>query len=193
MPAPKEWQNRVGVQPRSFTCGHCGNLVGSNTGYAATRDGNAFIYLCPYCDQPTYFSGDHQVPGAIFGNAVEHLPVDVHNLYEEPRNAVAASAFTGAVLLCRKILMNVAVSQGAPESRPFIEYVEYLADNGYVPPQGKGWVDHIRKRGNEANHEIVVMGRAEAEELISFVEMLVKFVYEFPSKVPPTPLDIQES
>ena len=60
----------------------------------------------------------------------------------------------------------------------------YLADNGYVPPNGRGWVDHIRKKGNEATHEIALMQQGDAEELISFVEMLLKFIYEFPARVP---------
>ena len=81
--------------------------------------------------------------------------------------------------------MSIAVAQSAPEGKKFIEYVEYLADNGYVPPNGKGWVDHIRKRGNEANHEINLMSRADAEELISFSEMLLKFIYEFPARIQP--------
>jgi hypothetical protein len=83
--------------------------------------------------------------------------------------------------------MNVAVSQGAEAGNTFISYVEYLAANGYVPPNGKGWVDHIRKKGNEATHEIVLMSKDDAQELISFVEMLLKFIYEFPSRVPPGP------
>ena len=45
-------------------------------------------------------------------------------------------------------------------------------------------MDHIRKKGNEANHEIRLMKKADAEELISFSEMLLKFIYEFPQRVP---------
>ena len=82
--------------------------------------------------------------------------------------------------------MNIAVSQGAAPGESFMEYVEYLANNGYVPPKGKGWVDHIRKKGNEANHEIVLMTMGDADELISFTEMLLKFIFEFPSRVPTT-------
>jgi hypothetical protein len=48
-------------------------------------------------------------------------------------------------------------------------------------------VDHIRKKGNEANHEIAIMSRTDAEELISFIEMLLKFMYEFPARIPPPP------
>lgn len=80
--------------------------------------------------------------------------------------------------------MNIAVTQGAAAGLKFIEYVEYLANKGYVPPNGKGWVDHIRKKGNEATHEIKLMEFEDAIELISFSEMLLKFIYEFPARVP---------
>lgn len=83
--------------------------------------------------------------------------------------------------------MNVAVQQGAKENLKFIEYVNYIADQGYVPPNGKHWVDHIRKKGNEATHEIAVMGEADARELIVFIEMLLRFIYEFPSMIPSPP------
>lgn len=42
--------------------------------------------------------------------------------------------------------MNIAVDQGAKEGLKFIEYVTYLSDNGYTPPNGKHWDDHIRKK-----------------------------------------------
>jgi hypothetical protein len=127
------------------------------------------------------------MPGIPFGQPVAHLPTDIEALYLEARRCTSASAYTASVLLCRKLLMNVAVSLGAKAGEPFIFYVEYLAANGYVPPNGKGWVDHIRKKGNEATHEIHLMKQGDAEELISFLEMLLKFIYEFPKKIPTTP------
>ena len=80
--------------------------------------------------------------------------------------------------------MHVAVEKGAKEGESFVSYVEYLAGQGYVPPDGKAWVDYIRQKGNEANHEIKVMNAQDAQALITFIEMLLKFVYEFPKKVP---------
>ena len=90
-------------------------------------------------------------------------------------------------MLSRKMLMNIAVGEGAQEGLSFVGYVEYLADKGFIPPNGKAWVDYVRKRGNEANHEIALMGEADARALITFVEMLLRFVYEFPQMVPKTP------
>ena len=77
--------------------------------------------------------------------------------------------------------MNIAVQKEASENLTFIEYVEYLSSKGYVPPDGKDWVDHIRQKGNEATHEIKLIEKKDAEDLVVFSEMLLKFIYEFQS------------
>ena len=181
------WNNSYGLGPRRFTCGHCGNLVASVVGYVHDT-GQQFIYVCPNCDNPTFYNAKQEpLPGVAFGNSVLHLPPTIESLYMEARRCTSASAYTASVLLSRKLLMNIGVAQGAEEGKPFIFYVEYLASNGYVPPNGKGWVDHIRKKGNEATHEIILMSDTDAKDLISFAEMLLKFIYEFPNRVPPAP------
>jgi hypothetical protein len=122
-----------------------------------------------------------------YGNTVEHLPSDIASLYAEARNCLSVAAPTASVLACRKLLMNVAVSQGADEGKNFTEYVTYLSDKGYVPPNASGWVDHIRKKGNEATHKIPQVSQADAQDLITFLEMILKLVFEFPNRVPKTP------
>ena len=74
---------------------------------------------------------------------------------------------------------------------PYLGARHYLADTGYVPPNGRGWVDHIRSRGNEANHEIVMMSREQAKDLVTFLEMLLRFIYEFPARAIPPAGDAQ--
>ena len=172
---------------RKFTCGFCDALVASDKGYLSNANTNVCVYLCPYCHRPTFFEHGDQHPGVAFGGAVQKLPVDIGALYDEARVCCSSSAYTGAVLLLRKLLVNIAVNKGAPENKKFIEYVEFLSDKGYVPPDGKGWVDHIRQKGNEATHEIKLMGQTDAEELITFSQMLLKFIYEFPSFIAPAP------
>lgn len=124
-----------------------------------------------------------QFPGFIFGNPVEKLPQNIEALYNEARECVKANAYTASVLTCRKLLMNIAVDKGASGGMNFIEYIEYLSNKNFIPPDGKAWVDRIRQRGNEANHEIVLMIKEDSEELIIFIEMLLKFIYEFPGKI----------
>jgi DNA-directed RNA polymerase subunit RPC12/RpoP len=177
------WNGFTNLPSGEYVCGFCGKVVASATGYLS-KVPNHKIYICPHCGNPTFFQGSTQVPGVAPGVEVLNLPEDIQVLYREARNCVSAGCQTAAVLTCRKLLMNVAVGLGADPNKSFISYVEYLAEKGYVPPNGKGWVDHIRKKGNEANHEIRLMTQPDAEELISFSEMLLKFIYEFPSRVP---------
>lgn len=188
---PLLWQNPLGpMEPRGYVCSYCGHFVGPAQGWWTTNTSpQARIYLCSYCGSPTYFDFQgKQYPGAPFGNAVESVPQDVAALYAEARSCMAVNSYTSAVLTCRKLLMHIAVEKGAQAGKTFLEYVDYLAQKGYVPRDGKGWVDYIRTKGNEANHEIQVMWSADATDLITFLEMLLKFIYEFPAKVkPPSP------
>lgn len=181
------WHNASGLGSRTYTCGYCGNVVASSLGFSSANNADYRVYICPHCDKPSYFTAQEQMPGVAPGAEVTGLPAEVASLYREARNSVAASAHTGAVLICRKLLMNIAVAEGAPVGQSFLQYVEHLATAGYVPPKGKGWVDHIRKKGNEATHEIVLMARPDAQDLVTFTEMLLKFIYEFPTRVPKTP------
>ena len=41
-------------------------------------------------------------------------------------------------------------------------------------------IHHIRTKGNEANHQIVIMSKEDGEQLITMVEMLLKNIFELP-------------
>lgn len=178
------WIQSATIESRSFTCGHCGNPIASNLGYS-NQMSKERIYLCHACGKPTYTDiGGIQVPGASFGTAVQHIPnSDVTNLYDEARHCMQVNAYTASVLCSRKLLMNISVERGAAEGKSFVEYVRFLETKGYLPPDGKDWADHIRTKGNEATHEVHIMTRDDAADLLTFVEMLLKFIYEYPGTI----------
>jgi hypothetical protein len=183
------WTNATDVRPESYICGFCGDKVASGKGYEGSdsRSGTrqfGFIRICPSCKAPTFFSAFKRYPREKPGKDVGSLPEDLSLLYQEARLAAGAGAYTSAVLACRKMLMHIAVAEKAAPGLSFLEYVVYLDNNGFVPPRGKGWVDYIRTKGNEANHEIVLMGESDTTALISFIEMLLRFIYEFPNMIP---------
>jgi len=185
------WQRTQDLPQISFVCGFCNVTVSSIKGYklgiGADGSGSQIggLYICPGCGGPIFSSpsGD-RFPAPALGNPVQHVPSELNSLYEEARRCTGQNCYTAAVLVCRKILMNIAVQQGAPQNLKFIEYVNFLAEKGFVPPNGRHWVDHIRKKGNEATHEIALMKVSDAKELLVFVEMLLRFVFEFPRMVP---------
>lgn len=186
-----QWISLQELRAQRFQCGYCGHIVSSDRGYGLMVSSyqRGGIYVCPDCKSPTfqYPSSENRVPGTSFGHSVGHLPAEIQTLYEEARTCTSNACFTGAVLLLRKLLMNIAVAQGASEGLTFFKYVDYLSEKGFIPPNGKHWVDHIRKKGNEATHEIVQMTSSDAQDLITFMEMLLRFIFEFPSSIPPPP------
>jgi hypothetical protein len=141
----------------------------------------ARILICPTCAKPTYFEGVNQVPGVAYGRPVQHLPADLDEVYTEARNCMAVNAFVPAVLTARTILMHIAVEQKADEGKDFKYYVDFLVNGGFVPPNATKWVDHIRKKGNDATHRIDLMTRDDAEKVLRFIEMILLFLYEYPN------------
>jgi hypothetical protein len=181
------WRNtesRFGSQ--DYQCAYCGRHVAASEGYWCVGQNDSLdhtICICPKCNSPTYFERhQNQIPRPPFGETVSHIDEPkVEAVYQQARRCTSYGAFTAAVMLCRKLLMNIAVQKGAPENQSFQDYVTYLDERGYVPPNGKKWVDAIRQKGNEANHEIHLMTEKDASNIVRFSEMLLRFIYEMPN------------
>ena len=180
------WYNHGSIESVNYQCGYCGKDIISDKGYwTDPRVGEkGLIAICHYCNRPTYFdSQSNQYPGSFFGSTVYHIPTkEISELYNEARRCMAVNAYTASILCNRKLLMNIAISKGAEKGLSFQKYVDYLELKGCIPPEGKDCVNHIREKGNEATHEIRMMSQEDAEDLITFTEMLLKFIYEFPYK-----------
>lgn len=73
------------------------------------------------------------------------------------------------------------VSETVPTN--FFIAVEALVDSGLVPPKSKDLLDHIRNTGNKATHELDDVSKQDAEQLIIFLEAVLRFQYEFPAKL----------
>ena len=186
-----EWNHIQEIATRQWRCGYCDRDVASDRGWYASRfevggydRPTGFVALCPRCDMPSVMGpeGPQTIPPSAFGEAIDHLPDDVATLYEEARRAISAGEPNCAALACRKVLMHVGVEKGAPEGGSFVSYVDHLANNGYVPPDARDWIDEIREHGNDANHEIDLITSEEAEVVVDFTAMLLRVIYEYPER-----------
>lgn len=176
------WADSHPTEQFSYLCGFCGKSAAPGKMYVSTNNNNR-IYICPNCTQPTFIDvhNDKQTPQPRLGRDVDGISQkDVAGLYQEARDCTSVRAYTATVMVCRKILMNLDVQHKAEENRQFAYYVDYLADKGFVPPQGKKWVTAIKDRGNDANHEIDPMNEKDAQLILHFTEALLRFNYEMP-------------
>jgi len=178
------WYNPQNIMPHSYQCGYCNKEVGPNSGYYGETNNKivATIVICSYCNKPSFFFESSQTPSIRLGNDVGNISEEsVKKLYNEARDCTSVGAYTSAILVCRKIIMHLAVEKGAIPGESFVSYIDFLENGHYFPPNGRPWVDKIRQKGNEANHEIISVNKDEAQELLLFVEFLLRFIYEFPS------------
>lgn len=186
-----EWQGTQQSSSPKYGCGHCGTEVGSSKRYlfkSSTADEpDGHLFICPICNRPTYVLGDfeEQVPGPLAGRTIKGITdVDVENLYDEARKALANGAPSAAVLVCRKLLMHMAVVKGAEENQGFTYYADYISDEHIVGEPFSGVVAHIKDQGNKENHELDVSSVAEATMLLRMVEFVLASIYELPGMVP---------
>jgi hypothetical protein len=184
----RTWGNVGKVPQAEWTCGYCSRFVASDQGWqlSPVSGGYMHIRVCSNCGAPTFFltNDTDYAPAPLPGHAVDNVPSDLAILFQEARASAGAGAPTAAVMTCRKILMHIAVQEGAKENLSFKAYVNFLAENHYTPPKSDKWVDYIRDLGNDANHEIKVMTAQDARIVIKFVQMLLEFLYEAQGMVP---------
>jgi len=185
-----EWVDYKDQSHIRFKCGYCGVDTSPSKGWRSTNTNGiiGYVLICTSCNQPSFViaSGTNvttTTPSPKLGNEVQGLPDEILHLYDEARSCSSIKAYTSVVLTCRKILMHIAVNKGASEGMSFIKYIDFLGENGFIPPDGREWIDHIRSKANEANHEIKIMDKVEAENLLVFTEMLLRLIYEFPSRL----------
>lgn len=168
----------------NYVCGHCynrvsGAVVASYSWQDQVRNTikNQWV-LCPGCAKGSILINGKAIPGTVFGPSIQGLSADVEAVYDEVRNCMKANAFTASELLCRKILMHIAVEKAAPEGKPFVFYLDHLERAGYVTPPMKGWVNAIRANGNEATHAIAAPSKERAESTVMFTAELLRLTYE---------------
>lgn len=195
-PLEGSWSELQRIEGVQYVCGFCGSITAPTHGYMTREIGvfgegvnvvetGGYIYICPNCNRPTFIheteKDREQVPGQKFGRNVQYLPTDISKLYNEARDCMSVGAYTATAMICRKLLMHIAVEQGAEAGKSFKHYVDHLKNRALVSEEQVKWVDKIREEGNRANHEITIYTMEDAKKILKFVEVLLIITYEFPA------------
>ena len=178
-------RDNAGMTVHSITCGSCGEGVAAVI--LSDASGGRWAMQCPKCQELSVrLSSGAVFPAAPAGGNVRNLPADVQAAWREARLAHSVGAYTAAEIMCRKILMHVAVDvAGAKEGLAFIKYVDELQSAGYITTGLKPTIDTIRQRGNGANHELAASAEQESLITLRVTEHLLTSVYAFAA--PPGP------
>lgn len=141
---------------------------------------------CVNCQVGSVVNFDFQSPA--------EKPLDVPNgvkgndlaAWEEVRSCLSVGAHTAAVMMCRKLLFHIAVSEGLPAKKDngrapgFAEAMNHLEAEGVVTKRMRSWADRIKDVGNEANHELTGYTIEQALDIAKFTRQLLHLAYELP-------------
>jgi hypothetical protein len=124
-------------------------------------------------------------PPAPFGPRIEGLPADVASAWNEAGIAFSVGAYTASEMMCRKLLMHVAVDKaGSKPGKHFVEYVNELEEGGLIIRGLRPVVDQVKDRGNTANHELPPSDETVARLTLKVTQHLLQGVYELRSLAP---------
>lgn len=178
---------------KSFECGYCGRFVVGNElidaafslPYSYAMTGKTIgLFTCPSCQKPTFIDevfNNIQVPLPKKDNEFNNIPSKLNRVYQEVLDAYSVEAFTATTLLCRKLLMSMAVDLGAKENQTFAEYIKFL-DDGYIPRNYHKWVDRVIKINSQATHNLDINSKEEADMNLLFCKVVLLWDYEMPNR-----------
>jgi len=182
------WKNIEQVGASKYKCWNCGRDIASEKAYTAREPIRhtifCIIHICPYCNAPCITDRTKKsYPFMLPGRQIEKLPDNIKNIFDEARTCLGAGAYTATVMLLRKILMNIAVTEGAEENLKFFQYVEYLCSEGVVHKRQKKQAEDVKNLGNAANHEIESRTKEDAEKMLSLISLILTNNYELADEV----------
>lgn len=144
---------------------------------------------CVECGTPHVKVGSVIWPSSPPLSTPEGLASTELAVWTEIRECLGIGAYTSAVMMCRKMLFHLAVSNGLPakdskgRAPNFTEATKHLESEGIITSRMRPWVDRIKDIGNEANHELEAIGEKEALDVARFTEQLLRLSFEMDSLV----------
>jgi hypothetical protein len=114
----------------------------------------------------------------------EHLPPDVERVYlQAERNFPTPGNEEAAGTMYRKAL-DIGLKKIDPSATGLLKTrIKKLAADGKVTSDIADWSNHVRDLGNEAAHDEDPPTRTELEDLRSFTEMVMRYLFTLPAMV----------
>ena len=97
--------------------------------------------------------------------------------YKEARLCISHDLHTATVMVCRKIIMALAVDLGAVEGLSYKKYIKYILDTD-LATSIIGVLEPIRVHGNQANHDLEPSSEEVAEDVFMLTTAFLHTIRE---------------
>ncbi len=164
----------------SSSCPFCG---GNQALVVATAGPTAWL-RCVTCLEGHIARGGEVRPAPKPLRDPANLPPADAALWAEVRTTLGAGAYMATVMLCRKLLLHIAVAHELPpeddrgRAPAFAACVKHLVAEGVITKPMLRWVDQIKDVGNAASHQIEPISEQDATRVATFTLQLLVLAYE---------------
>lgn len=151
---------------------------------ARTSSSDTIWGRCVSCEKGVVQNGTVLAPPSLRLREPSGLPDVEKRVWNEVRQCISVGAYAASVMLCRKLLFHIAVTNGLPPKNgkgwapSFKECTDHLLTDGLITARMRPWVDRIKDVGNEANHEIVPISEEQATDVAMFSQKLLELAFE---------------
>lgn len=118
--------------------------------------------------------------------APSHLPKIIQDYFLESADNLKRAAFTSSGFMSRKVIEVSTKRQLGDEAKKYGDNrkrIDALAASGAITSDLQDWAHHVRLGGNDAVHEDDPFGKDQAEDLLSFTELYLTYVYSLPGRL----------
>ena len=171
-------------------CAHCGGPQMYKVAATTSSTVPTAMWLrCPLCLKGMVLNDGQVSPGVMPHHEPMGMPPDESAIWNEARACLSVGANSAAVLLCRKLLLHIAVSEGLPAKNEkdraptFAACVDHLIDEGVVSARMRKWVEKVKDIGNDATHELTPITAQQAAEISTFTLQLLVLAYEMDARL----------
>jgi hypothetical protein len=151
---------------------------------AVTTSGDVLWGRCVACGKGIVANDGVIAPTTLPLREPAGLPEVEKRVWQEVRQCLSVGAYAAAVMLCRKLLFHIAVTNGLAAKNDrgwapnFTECTDHLLSVGLITARMRPWVNRIKDVGNEANHEIVPITEEQASDVSMFSQKLLELAFE---------------
>lgn len=110
------------------------------------------------------------------------IPADIASAFAEAVTALAANCPRAAAVMARRTLEAIMADKGETQG-VLTDRLKNLAAKGVLQPTLVDWTKEVRLVGNIGAHfdPIKQISKDDAQQLISFIRELMRYLYEFPA------------
>ncbi len=114
----------------------------------------------------------------------DDVPNEIADALAEAATALAAGCYRASAVMARRTLEAVTVDQGQTDGT-LAARLAALSSSGVLQPALGDWAREVRLVGNTGAHfdPIETVQKEDAEQLLSFVHELLRYLYEMPAEL----------